>query len=69
MTKLWSYEVCVKIGELQQRCDVVESAETEHPNVATLPNDVATFGVSFGFELIIEGFKPQTRKTEGRKDL
>ena len=40
MTKLWPYEVGAKIGELKQRRDVVESAETEEP-------DVATFGVGF----------------------
>ena len=45
-----------------QRCDV---AETEHPDVATLLHDVATFGVVLGvllahFEPIMEGFKAQT---------
>ena len=55
MTKLWPYEVGAKTGELQhrrdvenQRHDVVESEKTEHPDIATLPNDVATFGVGFG---------------------
>ena len=55
MTKLWPYKVGAKTGELQQRRDidnqrrdVVESAKTEHPDVATLPNDVATFKVGFG---------------------
>ena len=56
MTKLWPYEVGAKIGELLQhrdvenQChDVVESAETEHLDVVTLPNDVMTFGVGFGW--------------------
>ena len=55
MTKLWPYEVGAKTGELQQhrdvanqRRDVAESAETEHPDIAMLPNDGATFGVGFG---------------------
>ena len=54
MTKLWSYEVGAKTGELlqrrnieNQRCDVVEGAKTEEPGVTTLPNDVTTFGVGF----------------------
>ena len=33
---------------LQQRRDV-ENQETEHPDVATLMHDVATFGVGFGW--------------------
>ena len=45
MTKLCSYEVGSKTGELLQRRDVenqrCDIAETEHPDVATLPNDVA----------------------------
>ena len=56
MTKLWPYEVGQKTGEFLQRCDVenqrrdvAESAETKHPDVATLPNDVATFKVGFGW--------------------
>ena len=48
MTKLWPSKVGVKTGELQQRRNVAESAETEHPNIAMLPNDVVTFGVGFG---------------------
>ena len=48
MTKLWPYEVGTKIGELQQRRDVAKSAKTKHPDVVTLPNDVATFVVGFG---------------------
>ena len=41
MTKLWPYEVgAKKKRELQQRRDIVESVETEHP-------DVVTFGVGF----------------------
>ena len=80
MTKLWPYEIGTKIGDLlqhrdieNQRHDVAENAETEHPDVATLPNDVATFGVSFGsilahFEPRIEGFKAQTpRKQKGSR--
>ena len=51
MTKLWPYEVDKKTGELLQRCDVENQrrdvAETEHPDVATFPNDVKTFGVGF----------------------
>ena len=50
MTKLWPYEVGAKTGDCSnvgnQRCDV---AETEHPDVATLLHDVATFGVGFGW--------------------
>ena len=42
MTKLWSYEVGAKAGKLQQRRAV-------HLDVATLPNDVATLGVDFGW--------------------
>ena len=60
MTKLWSYEVGTKIGKLQQRREVITSrqsnfatlqraAETQYPDVATLPNDVATLGVGFGW--------------------
>ena len=56
MTKLWSYEVGAKTGDLlqrreveNQRRDVAESAETEHPDVTTFPNDVATFEVGFGW--------------------
>ena len=56
MTKLWLYKVGAKTGELlqrrdveNQRRDVAESVETEHPDVAMLPNDVATFGVGFGW--------------------
>ena len=55
MTKLWLYEIGVKTGELQQcrdvenqRHDIAESAEIEHPDVAMLPNDVTMFGVGFG---------------------
>ena len=55
MTKLWPYEVSAKTGELQQRRnienqrrDVAESAKTEHLDITTLPNDVATFEVGFG---------------------
>ena len=58
MTKLWSYEVGAKTGDLLQRRDfenqrrnVAKSAETEHPNIVTLPNDVATFKVGFGWIL------------------
>ena len=58
MTKLWSYEVGAKTGKLQQRRDVRTSrrsnvatlqraAETQHPDVATSPNDVTTLGVNF----------------------
>ena len=81
MTKLWSYEVGAKTGKLQQRLDVrtlrrsnvatlQRAAETQHPDVATLPNDVATLGVISGgflahFEPIIKGFKAQTRKRRG----
>ena len=40
----------------QQRCDVENKrrdvAETEHPDVATLLHDVATFGVGFGWIVI-----------------
>ena len=58
MTKLWSYEVGPKTGELR---DVVE---TKHPDVVTLANDVATFEIGFGcifspFKPIIRGFKAQ----------
>ena len=56
MTKLRPYEVGAKIGELLQRRDVenqchdiAEAANIEHPDVATLPNDVATFGVGCGW--------------------
>ena len=52
MTKLWPYEVGVKIGELQQRRDVenlrrdiAKSAKTEHSDVAKRSHDV---GVGFG---------------------
>ena len=31
-----------------QHRDIAESAETEHLDIATLPNDVATFGIGFG---------------------
>ena len=51
MTKLWSYEVGAKAGKLQQRRAVRTSrrsnvatlqraAETQHPDVATLPNGI-----------------------------
>ena len=40
MAKLWPYEVGEKTGDV---------AETEHPDVATLLHDVATFGVGFGW--------------------
>ena len=60
MTKLWSYEVGAKTGKLQQCRDVRTSqrsnvatfqraTETQHLDVATLPNDVATLGVDFGW--------------------
>ena len=60
MTKLWSYEVGAKTGKLQQRRGVRTSrcsnvatlqraAESQHPDVATLTNDVATLGVDFGW--------------------
>ena len=49
MTKLWSYEVGIKTEKLLQCRDVVESAETKHLDVATLPNDVATLEVGFGW--------------------
>ena len=62
MTKLWPYEVSAKKWELKQRRDIenqrrdienqrrdiAESAETEHLDAATLPNDVVAFGVGFG---------------------
>ena len=56
---------------LQQRRDV---AETEHPDVATLLHDIATFEVGFGwnlahFEPIMDGFKPQTVGIEEEDDL
>ena len=54
MTKLWSYEVGAKTGELLQRCDVAESVKTEEPDIATSLNDVAIFGV--GFESIFSPF-------------
>ena len=64
MTKLWPYEGGAKTGDLlqrrdveNQRCDVAKSAETKHPDVATLPNEVATFGV--GFESIFSPFLAQ----------
>ena len=53
MTKLRSYVVGAKTRDLLQRRDVVKSAEIEHSDVTTLPNDVATFGVGFGW-----GFRP-----------
>ena len=53
MTKLWSYEVEQKNRGLQQRRDFENQrrdvAETEHPDVATLLHNVATFGVGFGW--------------------
>ena len=80
MTKLWPYEVGAKTRDLlqcrdveNQRHDVAESGKIEHPDVTTLPNDVATFGASFGsisahFEPRIEGFKAQTpRKQKGSR--
>ena len=48
LTKLWPYEVGAKTRELQKRRDLAESAETLQRKVATLPNDVVTFGVGFG---------------------
>ena len=70
MTKLWSYEVGQKTGELLQHRDVEnprrDVAETEHPDIMKFPKDVTTFGVCFGwifspFEPIIVGFKAQTQ--------
>ena len=56
MTKLCPYEVGVKTGELQQRHDIenqrhdiAESAEIEHPDIATFLNNAAAFGVAFGW--------------------
>ena len=40
---------CCNVAELLQRRNI---AETEHPDVVTLPNDVATFGVGFGWIFI-----------------
>ena len=45
MTKLWLYKVGAKTGD----CSNVATSETEHPDVATLLHDVATFGVGFGW--------------------
>ena len=79
MTKLWSYEVGAKIGELQQRrnvenqrCDVAESAKIEHPDAAQRRRDVrGWFWVNFlaHFEPIIGGFKAQTHRRRGRRFL
>ena len=54
MTKLWSYKVGAKTGKLQtsRRFNVAalqRAAETQHPEVATLTNDVATLGFDFGW--------------------
>ena len=53
MTKLWPYEVGAKNIGLQQRRNVENKrrdvAEIEHLDVATLLNDVALFGVGFGW--------------------
>ena len=63
---------------LQQRRDVENQshdvAETEHPDVATLLDDITTFGVGFGwivahFEPMMEGFKAKTVGTEKEGDL
>ena len=65
----------LKTGELLQRRDVENQrrdvAKTEHPDVAMLPNHVATFGLVLGgflvhFEPIIVGFKAQTQGNEGK---
>ena len=52
MTKLWPYKVGEKTGDCSNVATLrtnVAVAETEHPDVATLLHDVATFGVGFGW--------------------
>ena len=56
-------ESCSNVATLQR------AAETQHPDVAMFPNNVATFGVCFGsifdpFEPRIEGFKAQTSRKQ-----
>ena len=46
--KVMALQSWYKNKGLQQRRNVAESAETKHPDVATLLHDVATFGVGFG---------------------
>ena len=54
MTKLWPYEIGAKTGDCSNvvtlRTNVVtlqRAEETQHPDVATLLHDVATFEVDF----------------------
>ena len=51
--KVMALQSCSKNRGLQQRRDVenqrCDVAETEHPDVATLLHDVATFGFGFGW--------------------
>ena len=46
--KVMALQSWCKNRRLQQRRNIAESGEIEHPDVATFLHDVATFGVDFG---------------------